>query len=196
MAELSQGKKFLIDLFPLAAFFATNWLFPGTADEKFFWAIGILMAATLISLVITYFLTRKISKMLLFTAVMVMVFGGLTLYLHDKFYAMIKVTIINVLFAGILFGGLYFRKNLIKSVMGQAVELPDAAWRTLTIRWALFFLCLAAINEFIRNVTPDYWVSFKAFGILGLTLLFAIANAPYMARFMNAEESKKIPSAD
>jgi intracellular septation protein len=193
---LSQSKKFLIDLFPLGAFFLTNWLFHGTSHEKFLWATGVLMAATLVSVVVTYVLTGSVAKMLLVTALIVGIFGGLTLYFQDEFFLKIKVTIINLLFAAVLFGGLYFKQSFIKTIMGQAVELPDVVWRILTIRWGFFFVSLAIINEFIRRVTPDYWVSFKAFGILGLTLVFALANAPLMARHMKDDETKKIPSAD
>jgi intracellular septation protein len=196
MTELSQGRKFFIDLFPLAAFFATNWFFHGTPHEKFLWATGVLMAATLLSVIITYLLTGTVAKMLLVTAVIVGVFGGLTLYFQDEFFLKIKVTIINLFFAAVLCGGLFFKQNFIKNIMGQAMELPDAAWRILTIRWAMFFFGLALINEFIRRITPDYWISFKAFGILGLTFVFAIANAPFMARNMKDEADEKTPSAD
>lgn len=195
-APLSQGHKTLIDLFPLLAFFMTNWFYRGTQHEKFLWATGVLMAATLISVVVTYFLTGTVAKMLLITALIVGVFGGLTLYFQDEFFLKIKVTIINLFFAAVLLGGLFFKQSFIKNIMGQALELPDKAWRVLTYRWAFLFIGLAVINEIIRRFTPDYWVSFKAFGILGLTFLFAVANAPYMARHMKNEESKKIPSAD
>jgi intracellular septation protein len=195
--ELSQGRKFLIDLFPLAAFFATNWFYRGSNQEKFLWATGILMGATLISLIITYFLTGKISKMLLVTAAIVGVFGALTLYFKDPFFLQIKVTIINVLFAAVLFGGLFFKQHFIKTIMGQAMELPEVAWRTLTIRWGFFFAGMALLNEIIRRFTPDYWVSFKAFGLLGLTILFAVANAPFMAKHMKDEDDDIIkPSSD
>jgi intracellular septation protein len=196
MNELSQGRKFLIDLFPLAAFFLTNWLYKGTNNDKFLWATGVLMLATLISLVITYSLTGKISKMLLVTAAIVGVFGGMTLYFKSPFFLQIKVTIINVLFAAVLFGGLFFKQYFIKNIMAHAMELPDMAWRTLTIRWAFFFVSMAILNEFIRNFTPEYWVTFKAFGLLGLTIVFAVANAPFMAKHMKDEEAEKIPSAD
>jgi intracellular septation protein len=196
MTELSQGRKFLIDLFPLAAFFLTNWLYKGTNNDKFLWATGVLMLATLISLIITYMLTGKISKMLLVTAAIVGVFGGMTLYFKSPFFLQIKVTIINLLFAAVLFGGLFFKRHFIKNIMGQAMELPDTAWRTLTIRWAFFFTSMAILNEFVRNFTPEYWITFKAFGLLGLTIVFAVANAPFMAKHMKDEETEKIPSAD
>jgi intracellular septation protein len=195
--ELSQGKKFLIDLFPLGAFFATNWFYRGSNQEKFLWATGILMAATLVSLLITYVLTQKISKMLLVTALIVGVFGALTLYFKDPFFLQIKVTIINALFSAVLFGGLFFKKNFIQTIMGQAMELPDVAWRTLTIRWGFFFASMALLNEIIRRFQPDYWVSFKAFGLLALTIIFAVANAPFMAKHMKDEEDDLIkPSVD
>lgn len=196
MTELSHSRKFMIDLFPLAAFFLTNWFFHGTAHEKFLWATGVLMAATVISVIVTYLLTGTVAKMLLVTALIVGVFGGLTLYFQDEFFLKIKVTIINLLFSAVLFGGLFFKRSFIKNVMGQAMELPDASWRVLTIRWASFFFGLAMMNEFIRRFTPDYWVSFKAFGIIGLTFVFVIVNAPYMARHMKEDAAKKIPSAD
>jgi intracellular septation protein len=196
MTELSQGRKFMIDLFPLAAFFATNWFYKGSNQEKFLWATGVLMAATFVSLAITYLLTKRISKMLLFTAAIVGIFGGLTLYFKDPIFLQIKVTIINALFAVVLFGGIFFKKNLIKSIMGQAMQLPDVAWRILTIRWGFFFAAMAILNEIVRRFTPDYWVTFKAFGLLGLTIAFAVANAPFMAKHIIEEDTPKIPSAD
>jgi intracellular septation protein len=173
------------------AFFATNWFYRGSPHDKFLWATGVLMAATVVSLIVTYVLTGTIAKMLLVTAIIVGIFGGLTLYFQDEFFLKIKVTIINLLFAAVLFGGLFFKQNFIKNIMGQAMELPDVAWRVLTIRWAGFFVVLALANEIIRRFTPDYWVTFKAFGILGLTLGFALANAPFMARHMQTEDPKK-----
>jgi intracellular septation protein len=196
MTEISQGRKFLIDLFPLAAFFATNWFYKGSNQEKFLWATGVLMAATFVSLAITYLLTKRISKMLLFTAAIVGVFGSLTLYFKDPIFLQIKVTIINALFAAVLFGGLYFKQNFIKSIMGQAMELPNTAWRILTIRWGFFFAAMAILNEIVRRFTPDYWVTFKAFGLLGLTIAFAVANAPFMAKHIIEEDAPKTPSAD
>jgi intracellular septation protein len=152
--------------------------------------------ATLISLIVTFVLTGKIAKMLLITAAIVGLFGGLTLYFQDEFFLKIKVTIINAMFAAVLFGGLLFKQNFIKSIMGQAMELPDTAWRTLTIRWGFFFAAMAVLNEIIRLDFADYWVSFKAFGLLGLTIVFAIANAPFMAKHMPDPDNPKIPSAD
>jgi intracellular septation protein len=195
--ELSQGRKFLIDLFPLAAFFGTNWFYKGSNQDKLLWATGILVLATLISLAITFVLTKKLSKMLLFTAAIVTLFGGLTLYFKDPIFIQRKVTIINALFGLLLFGGLYFKQNFIKSVLGQAMELPENAWYKLAIRWGCFFFAMAALNEIVLKFAPDYWVSFKAFGLLALTIVFAIANAPFMARHMKDEDDDLLkPSGD
>ena len=102
-----------------------------------------------------------------------------------------KVTLINAFFGVTLLGGLYFGKMFLKSVMGEAVNLPQEAWRTLTLRWGVFFLIIAGLNELIwRNVSTDMWINFKVFGLLGLTLVFALANAPFMAKHMIEVEDK------
>lgn len=186
---LPQWQKLLLDLGPLVVFFAAN-KFGGI-----FWATGAFMAATLVALTITYILTRHISKMLLFTAVLVGVFGSLTLYLHNDLFIKIKVTLLNGLFGLILLGGLWFDRLFLKDMLGGSMQLAATAWRTLTLRWSVFFFILAGLNEIVwRNFSNDTWVNFKAFGLLGLTLVFAFANAPFMARHMI--EDKEKPSAD
>ena len=137
-------------------------------------------------------LTRKIAKFVLASAIFVGIFGGLTLYLHNDLFIKVKVTLANLTFASALFGGLYFNRLFLKNIMGQAMELPENAWRVLTIRWGLFFLFMALLNEIVwRNFTTDQWVTFKAFGLMGLTLAFAIANAPYMAKHMINDPTEK-----
>jgi intracellular septation protein len=188
---MSQPRKLLLDLGPLVAFFLTNW------KAGIFWGTGVFMAATLLSLVLTYMWTGKIAKFLLISAIFVGVFGGLTLYLQNEIFIKIKVTLANTMFASALFGGLYFNRLFLKDIMGQAMELPDAAWRTLTVRWGGFFAGMAVLNEIVwRNMSTSNWVTFKAFGLMGLTLLFALANAPFMAKHMKDDEVKKLPSAD
>jgi intracellular septation protein len=118
--------------------------------------------------------------------------------MHDDTFIKVKVTLINVFFGALLLGGLYYGKLFIKYVVGEAVNLPNAAWRVLTLRWGTFFLVVAALNELIwRNVSTDTWVNFKVFGLLGLTLVFALANAPFMAKHMIEDEASKpdAPSA-
>ncbi len=189
MKELSQGRKQLLEFLPLLIFLAANW------KAGIFWATGLFMVATLITLVIMYLLTGKIAKMPLISGIFIGVFGGLTLYLQDDTFIKVKVTFVNVMFAGLLFGGLAFGRTFLKDLMGDAVHLPDAAWRTLTIRWGLFFLVLAGLNEYVwRSFSNDNWVTFKVFGLMGMTLLFAVANAPYMMRHMSEPGQK--PSAN
>ena len=183
---MNQIKKLLLDLGPLIAFFLTNWKF------GIFYGTAVFMMGTFISLAITYYLTRTINKFLLASALFVGVFGGLTIYLHNDIFIKVKVTLANLMFAAALFGGLYFNRIFLKDIMGQAMELPEAAWRVLSVRWGFFFLLMAALNEIVwRNFTTDQWVTFKAFGLMGLTMLFAVVNAPYMAKHMIEETPEK-----
>jgi intracellular septation protein len=184
-------RKQTLELGPLVVFFLTNWKF------GIFYGTAVFMAATAVSLIATYMLTGKIAKFLLASAIFVGVFGGLTLYLHNDIFIKIKVTLANLLFAGALFGGLYFNRLFIKDIMGQAMELPDAIWKTLTLRWGSFFLAMAGLNEFMwRTYSTDTWVTFKAFGLMGLTFVFALANAPLMAKHMKEIEPDKTSSVD
>ena len=176
---MGQGRKQLLDFAPLVVFFVVNW------KAGIFWATGVFMAVTLVVLAYTYFATGKIAKVPLASAILVGVFGGLTLYLQDETFIKVKVTLVNFIFAVILLGGLLFRRSFIKDVMGEAIALPDIAWRTLSLRWGLFFAALALLNEYVwRSYSTDQWVTFKVFGLMGLTLVFALANAPFMARHM------------
>lgn len=181
---MSQGKKQLLEFAPLVIFFATNW------KAGIFWATGVFMAVTLMVLLYTYITTRKVAKVPLASAILVGVFGGLTLYLQDETFIKVKVTLINLIFATLLLGGVVFGRYFIKDVMGEAVKLPDSAWRTLSLRWGVFFAVLAVLNEYVwRHYTTDQWVSFKVFGLMGLTLVFAFANAPFMARYMTDDST-------
>lgn len=183
---MNKSVKLLLDLGPLVAFFLTNWKF------GIFYGTAVFMAGTFISLAVTYYLTRTINKFLLVSAIFVGVFGGLTIYLHNDIFIKVKVTLANLMFAAALFAGLYFNRIFLKDIMGQAMELPDAAWRNLSLRWAFFFLFMAGLNEVVwRNFTTDQWVTFKAFGLMGLTMVFALANAPYMAKHMIEEPPEK-----
>jgi intracellular septation protein len=186
---MSQARKQFLDFAPLVVFFIANW------KAGIFWATGIFMAVSLVVLAYTYFSTGKIAKVPLVSAILVAVFGGLTLYLQDETFIKIKVTLVNGIFCALLLGGLAFGRTFIKDVMGEAIQLPDQAWRTLSLRWGVFFGVMALINEIVwRNFTTDQWVSFKVFGLMGLTLVFALANAPFMAKHMPEDNAK--PSAD
>jgi intracellular septation protein len=182
---MSQGLKLLIEMGPLVAFFIANW------TAGIFWGTGVFMVATVIALATSWILTRKIAMVPLVSAVFVALFGALTLYLQSDLFIKVKVTLINALFGAVLLGGAAFGKSYLKLVMGEAMKLTEEAWRTLSIRWGVFFFAMAGLNEIVwRNFSTDQWVNFKVFGLLPLTLVFAVANAPYMTRHMVEDEAK------
>ena len=139
-------------------------------------AILPLIIATLIATGILYFLEKKIPKIPIIGAALVAVFGGLTLYFDDKIFFYMKPTIVNILFAGILFiGNFFLRKNLLKSVLETSIKLEDQGWEILNQRWTLFFIFLAILNELVwRTQSEDFWVKFKVFGIIPITLVFTM----------------------
>ncbi len=181
--ELTGWPKVLVEFGPLLIFFFVN------AKWGIFAATAAYMLAATIALAISWVLVRRIPAMPLVALVFVLLFGGLTIWLHDETFIKVKVTLVNVLFAAILLGGLMFGKLFLKMLMGAAFAMDEAGWRKLTIRWGLFFLFLAALNEIVwRNVSTDSWVNFKVFGLMGLTLAFTFAQVPMMMRHQLAEE--------
>ncbi|MEQ9641921.1 MAG: septation protein A [Alphaproteobacteria bacterium] len=177
--------KLAIEIGPLLAFFLAN------AKLGIFWATGIFMAAMVVSVGATYKLERRLPKLPLVTGVFVLVFGSLTLILQDELFIKVKPTIVNGLFAAILVGGMLFGKNFLKSVMGGMLPITDEGWRLLAWRWAIFFVLLAVLNEYVwRNYSTDQWVSFKVFGIMPLTLAFSLLQLPLLQRFKQPEEPR------
>lgn len=169
--------KLAVELGPLLAFFIAN------ARAGIFWGTGVFMVATAVSLFVSRALLGRIPTMPLVTGVFVLIFGGLTLWLQDDLFIKLKPTIVNSLFALILFGGLAFGKSLLKHVFGEVMRLTDEGWRQLTMRWGLFFIALAIVNEVVwRSFSTDFWVSFKVFGIMPLTMLFALSQVGLMKR--------------
>jgi intracellular septation protein len=169
--------KLAIELGPLLVFFAGNALagiYAGTAA---------FMVATLISLAVARLRYHKVPVMPLVSGVIVLVFGGLTLYLQDETFIKLKPTIVYTMFALLLVAGLLFRKPVLELLFGPVFTLTEEGWRKLTLRWAAFFVAMAIVNELVwRNFSTDAWVSFKAFGFLPLTLLFALAQMPLLQR--------------
>lgn len=170
--------KIFVEAGPLITFFLANWL------GGIFLATGIFMAATVLALLLSWILTRKLAVLPLISAGFVAVFGVLTLWLHDDTFIKVKVTLINALFGVILLGGLIYGQTFLKFVMGEAIKMTDEGWRALTIRWGIFFLCVALANEIVwRMVSTDTWVNFKV-ALLPVTLIFALSQAPMMTKHM------------
>ena len=176
----NQGaSQFILDLGPLAAFFIT-YKTVGLIE-----ATAALVVATLLSLTYTYIKTKKIAPMPLVTGIMVTVFGGLTIWLNDEHFIKIKPTIVNLLFALILLGGLWFKKPLLKVALGSAMELEERGWVVLSKRWGFYFIFLAGLNECIwRNFSTDFWVNFKVFGMFALTIAFTCAQIPLIKHYL------------
>ncbi|MSO66235.1 MAG: septation protein A [Pseudolabrys sp.] len=176
--QLNPMLKLVLDIGPLVLFFAANSKFGIYA------ATGSFMVAVLIALAVSYTMTRHIAVMPIVTAVIVLVFGGLTLVLHDELFIKLKPTIIYVLFGGTLLVGLALDKPFLSIMFDQMFHLTAEGWRKLTWRWALFFLFLAVINEIVwRTQTTDFWVSFKLFGVVPLTLVFGALQYPLLVKY-------------
>jgi len=185
--QLNPLLKLTLDIGPLILFFAAN------ARFGVYVATGTFMVAVVIALGVSYALTRRLPVMPLVTAVIVLVFGGLTLMLHDDLFIKLKPTIIYVLFGSVLLGGLAFRKPLLGMVFDSVFNLTEEGWRKLTVRWALFFFVLAVLNEIVwRTQTTDFWVSFKLFGVVPLTLLFGALQIRLLTKYEAKEEATSV----
>ncbi len=176
-----------LEMGPLVLFFLTNAFgerFGLSGDQATYTAIGLFVGATVVSLAIHFALLRRVPIMPLVSGVVVLVFGGLALALRDKTFFVIKPTIVNGLFGVILLGGLFFRKSLLSVVLDSVFALSEEGWRQLTLRWGVFFLFLAALNEVVwRTQDYEFWVKFKVFGIMPITVLFALAQTPLLMRY-------------
>jgi intracellular septation protein len=182
--QLNPLLKLALDVGPLLLFFAAN------ARFGIFAATAAFMVAVLIALAVSYALTRHIAIMPVVTAVIVLVFGGLTLVLHDETFIKLKPTIIYCLFGGTLAVGLLFGKALLGILFEQMFQLSEEGWRKLTLRWALFFFAMAVLNEIVwRTQSTDFWVSFKLFGAVPLTLVFGALQMPLINKYSVEKKS-------
>jgi intracellular septation protein len=170
--------KLATELGPLIVFFVAN------AKFNLFVATGAFMVAIVAAMIASYVVVRHVPIMAIVTAVIVLVFGTLTLVLHDETFIKVKPTIIYGLFAAILGGGLLFGRSFIAILFNQMFNLTPKGWRILTMRWALFFLGMAALNEIVwRTQSTDFWVAFKAFGAIPITMIFAMTQMPMIKRY-------------
>ena len=191
--EVAKGKavspllKLALEFGPLAIFFFANSygdrLFGVAEDRRIFVATGIFIVASLVALALSRVLMGYLPRMAIVNAIVVTVFGGLTLALDDAFFIKVKPTIVNALFGSVLLGGLFFGRSLLALVLETVLQLDAEGWRKLTFRWGLFFFVLAALNEVVwRTQTQDFWVAFKVWGVMPLTMAFALAQTPLILK--------------
>ena len=170
--------KLALEIGPLAVFFLAN------ARFEIYVGTACFMVAMVLSLILSWVLLRRIAVMPLVSGILVLLFGGITLLLHDDTFIKIKPTAINTLFGVTLLGGLLFKQSLLRYVFGDVYKLKDEGWRILTWRWGLFFLALAVVNEVVwRTQTTDFWVAFKVWANMPVTVLFAASQLPVLTKY-------------
>lgn len=199
--EIQPLLKLALELGPLLVFFFANargemlqekFTVLASIGEPIFLATALFMVATVLALAISWSLTRTLPIMPLISGIVVLVFGALTLWLHNDTFIKMKPTIVNTLFGVILLGGLAFGKSLLGYVFDSAFKLDADGWRKLTFRWGLFFLFLAVINEVVwRSFSTDTWVSFKVWGVMPITVLFTLLQMPLIQKHTVAAEKAK-----
>jgi intracellular septation protein len=181
-----QLRRLALDLGPLFVFFIAYRFF------DIYVATGVFMVAVLVALALDYMLERKLSPVPIMTAVLVLIMGGLTLYLKNDMFIKMKPTALYALFGLTLLGGMAFNRLFLKYLLSLGFEMPDLAWRTLTFRYGIFFLALAVANEIIwRSFATDVWVNFKVWGVMPLILLFSLTQAPFLMKHQIEHEKNK-----
>ena len=183
-AEPQGGAKLLIDLGPLLVFFLVNFLAPVPAFAKIFVATGAFMVAMVIAMIFSALRYQRISPLLWFSGIMVVILGGLTIWLHNEAFIKMKPTLYYALVSALLFFGLATDRPLLQRVLGSTYPgLDQTGWKKLTRNWAIFFAFMACLNEAVwRHSSTNFWVGFKLWGALPLTFLFAAANIPMLLR--------------
>jgi len=178
MEEKGSIIKSLIEIIPLILFFIVN------AKYGIIVATKIFVITTVIALVVSYLHLKNFSAPLLITSFLVLIFGGLTIFFKDPTFIKLKPTIVYLLFSSFLFLGLILKKNFLKIYLSNLIKLNNLGWDILTKRWSLFFFTMAVLNEIIwRNFSTDFWVSFKVFGFLPLTIIFMMLQNGLMKKY-------------
>jgi len=196
--------KLALELGPLVIFFIANAkgedllkANPGLTvwfSQPIIFATALFMVAMAVSLLLSWIILKKVALMPLVTGAVVLVFGGLTLWLQDDTFIKMKPTITNVLFGSVLLGGLLFRQSLLKYVFGDVYKLKPEGWLILTVRWGVFFFALAIVNEILwRNFSTDVWVAFKVWGIMPITVIFSMFQLPVLSKYAPAAEPAPAP---
>lgn len=172
--------KQLFEFFPLIVFFAVYY----KSDKDLYISIAAVIIATLISLIALYVKERKISTMMLVSTVILVIFGGLSLFFKNEIFFKMKPTIINALFAIVLIISTYLNKPILKMMLNSSIKLKDQGWSMLNKMWTGYFIFLAVLNEIVwRNYPTDIWVNFKVFGIMGVTIAFTIVQIPLLKKY-------------
>jgi intracellular septation protein len=176
--------SFWLDFGPLLVFFISfHWIKRSNPDDAMLYAAGIFAVAAVIALALGWLKHRKLSGMLLLSTAIIVVTAGLALASDNKIIFYMKPTIVNALFGIAAIGGVLINRNIIRLMIGDAFKLPDTVWNRLAIRWGLFFFAMAILNEFIwRTQTEDFWVNFKVFGFMPITILFTLTQIPLIKR--------------
>ena len=173
--------KFLYDYLPIIVFFVCYKL--SVVYDKLLFATLAMLFTTFVAISVSYILTRKIPKVATFSALLLGFFCGLTIFFDDEYYIKIKPTIINLIFSGILFYGNFAQKPMLKFLLGEQLKMNFKDWQILSLRWAYFFCALGILNEIIwRNFSTDFWVQFKVFGMMTISMMFTISQVPFIIK--------------
>ena len=181
--------KFLFDFFPLVAFLIAFYI-PEDREQGVYLGVQVMIVATLIQIIAYWLFTRKFEKMHVITLILTVVLGGATLLLKDVRFFKWKPTAVNWIFALVFIGSQFIgKKPIIRRMMDHAISVPDEIWTKLNLSWAGFFIFAGTINLYVAyNFSTEFWVNFKVYGLLGLTFIFAIAQALYMSRYIKEEK--------
>lgn len=184
--------KVLFDFFPVIAFFIAYYL-PEDRAQAIYLATAVAIVAAAIQITAYWLVKKRVEKMHIITFLVILFLGGATLLLQDKRYFMWKPTAVNWLFALVFIGSEFIgRKNMIQRMMDHAISVPAQVWKILNRSWTGFFLLMGGLNLYVAyTFSEQFWVNFKLFGMLGLTLIFAVGQAVYMSRYISEGEERK-----